>query len=128
MTAKPRGWRALGTLLACAALAGCAPPIKPDEPQSVTAFAIHPYETHEQCAHLAPNDRLEYAFEATERVNFDIRYREGGAVVAPIARESVRADAGVFIAQIARDYCLVWEAGGAGALLDYRLRLRPARR
>ncbi len=127
MTADPRGWRSLGALLAYAALAGCAAQIKPDEPRSVTAFAIHPYETHVQCARLVPDDRLEYAFEATEPVNFDIRYREGVAVVAPIARESVRADAGVFIAQIDRDYCLVWEAGGAGALLDYRLRLRPAR-
>lgn len=131
MTARRRGGcavRALAVPLALAALAGCAAQIKPDAPISVAALAIRPYETHEQCARLVPEDRLEYAFEATEPVSFDIRYREGSAVVAPIARESTRTDAGVFIAQITRDYCLVWEAGAAGALLDYRIRLRPARR
>jgi hypothetical protein len=129
MTASPRGGHTVHVLAAAlVALAGCTAQIKPDEPKSVVALAIHPYETHEQCARLAPEDRLEYAFEATEPVSFDLRYREGRAVVAPIARESTRADAGVFIAQVARDYCLVWEAGAAGALVDYRIRLRPARR
>lgn len=128
MTAGPRGRRTLGVMVICVALDGCAAPIKLDEPKSVSALVIHPYETHEQCARLVPDDHLEYTFETTERVNFDIRYREGSAVIAPIARESVRADAGVFIARIAHDYCLVWEAGGAGALLDYRIRLRPAPR
>ncbi len=131
MTACPLGTRAVHALavpVALAVLAGCAAQIKPGEPKSVVALAIHPYETHAQCARLVPDDRLDYSFEATEPVSFDIRYREGSAVVAPIARESTRADAGVFIAQIARDYCLFWEAGAAGALLDYRIRLRPARR
>ncbi len=130
MTAGVRGRRAVHARAACvalAALAGCAAPINPDEPKAVAALAVAPYEIHEECVRLVPGDRLEYTFEATERVNFEIRYREGDAVVAPIARDSTRADAGVFIAQLARDYCLVWEAGAAGALLDYRVWLRPAR-
>ncbi len=131
MTGGARDRRAIPAMaawIALGALAGCAAPLKPDEPKAVVALAIHPYETHEQCAHLAPDDRLEYAFEATEPVAFDIRYHEGSVVVAPIVRESTRGDTGVFVARITRDYCLVWEAGGAGALLDYRLRLRPAPR
>lgn len=130
MTGRVRGRviPAMAAWIALGALGGCAAPLKPDEPKAVVALAIHPYETHEQCAHLAPDDRLEYAFEATEPVAFDIRYHEGSVVVAPIVRESTRGDAGVFVARITRDYCLVWEAGGAGALLDYRLRLRPAPR
>ncbi len=126
--ARGRAIPARAAWIALGALAGCAAPLKPDEPKAVVALAIHPYETHEQCAHLAPDDRLEYAFEATEPVAFDIRYHEGSVVVAPIVRESTRGDAGVFVARITRDYCLVWEGGGAGALLDYRLRLRSAPR
>ena len=48
--------------------------------------------------------------------------------LASIARSNVLADSGVYAASLAREYCLVWEAGAAGALVDYRLRLRPAAR
>ena len=49
-------------------------------------------------------------------------------MLAPLVREPSRGDAGVFLAVLPRDYCLVWEAGVAGALVDYRLRnaARPA--
>jgi hypothetical protein len=47
-------------------------------------------------------------------------------VLAPIVREKVYADSGVFVPRLARDYCLMWEAGPAGAMLDYRVRPRPA--
>jgi hypothetical protein len=40
-------------------------------------------------------------------------------------RERTRDDSGVFAPRIAQDYCLTWEAGPAGASLDYRFRLRP---
>ncbi len=26
---------------------------------------------------------------------------------------------------IAHDYCLMWEAGPAGAMIDYRIRIKP---
>ena len=87
---------------------------------------LTPYEMREECVRLAPGDRLEYDFEATEPVAFEIRYRDGATVIAPVVRDASRGDAGVFPARLPRDYCLVWEAGPAGALVDYRLRLRPA--
>jgi hypothetical protein len=112
--------------IAFAAMAGCAAPLAPDQPRSITGLTILPYERHRECARLAADDRLEYAFETTEPVAFEIRYFEGSAAVSPIVRDSTRADAGVFVATESREYCLVWEAGGAGTLIDYRLRLRPA--
>ena len=112
--------------LALAVLAGCVAPIAPDQPRRITGLTILPYETLRECARLRADDRLEYAFEATEPVAFEIRYFEGSTAVSPIVRDSTRADAGVFVATDAREYCLVWEAGAAGTLIDYRLRLRPA--
>jgi len=76
--------------------------------------------------HLAAGDRVEFAFESTEPVDFDVHYHDGKLVVMPLVREKTRADAGVFAALQGHDYCLKWEAGGAGALLDFRIRLRPA--
>lgn len=112
--------------LALAAMAGCAAPLARDQPRSITGLTILPYERHRECARLGADDRLEYAFETTEPVAFEIRYFEGSAAVSPIVRENTRGYAGVFVATDAREYCLVWEAGGAGTLIDYRLRLRPA--
>ena len=76
--------------------------------------------------HLDAGDRVEYSFESTEPVDFNIHYHEGNAVVMPIAREKTRADAGVFASPTRQDYCLMWEAGAAGALLDFMVRVRLA--
>ena len=78
--------------------------------------------------HLDVGDRVEFAFESTEPVDFNVHYHEDKTVVMPIVRDKSRADAGVFAPAIAQDYCLMWEAGAAGALLDYRVRLHAAAR
>jgi len=44
--------------------------------------------------------------------------------VIPLSREHVQEFAGVFASTATRPYCLVWEAGPQGAILDYRFRLR----
>ena len=64
--------------------------------------------------------------ETSEPVAFHIRYRDGNAVLIPITRENARADAGIFAPAVAQHYCLAWEAGPAGALIDYRIRVRRA--
>lgn len=113
--------------LAAAVVAGCATgPRWPDAPLSVTGHPLPPYEIHEQCARLAPGDRLEYAFESSEPVHFNIHYHDGPAVVLPISRDRTRAEAGIFPVVLAQDYCAMWEAGVTGALVDYRLRIRRA--
>ena len=110
-------------------LIGCATaPLTADAPRSVTGMSLPPYEIREDCVRLLPGDRLDYTFDATEPVAFEIRYREGVAALSPIVRGFVRGDSGVYLASLDREYCLVWEAGPAGALVDYRLRLRPATR
>jgi hypothetical protein len=115
-------------LVAPLALAACtAPLITADAPKSAERHPIAPYEWHEECAQLEEGDRLEYSFESNEPVDFNIHYHEGSAVVMPIVRDKTTADAGIYVARIAQGYCLMWEAGAAGALLDYRVRLRPAR-
>ena len=110
-------------------LFGCAAtPVTSDAPKIVSGMVLTPYDIRDDCVRLSPGDRLDYTFDATEPVAFEIRYREGAAALAPIARSGVLTDAGVYAASLAREYCLVWEAGPAGALVDYRLRLRPAAR
>jgi hypothetical protein len=121
--------RAVAAVVGPCWLFGCAAtPLTADAPRIVKGMALTPYEIRDDCVHLAQGDRLDYTFDATEPVAFELRYREGAAALSPIARGPVRSDGGVYQAPFAREFCLVWEAGPAGALVDYRLRLRPPAR
>jgi len=118
-----RALRALSLL----ALAGCArPALVPDEPRKVEGERLAPYQSLGECVGLRTGDRLEYSFESGEPVKFEISYREGSATLSPIVREHSLGDSGIFIARLDASFCLSWEAGPAGALVDYRLRLKPA--
>jgi len=114
-------------LAACLAAAGCAiAPVDPDAPKVVHGMPLPPYEFHEECMHLEVDDRVDYAFEASFPIKFNIHYHDGNAVLAPVDRDNVRSDSGVFVARIAHDYCLTWEAGPTGAFIDFRVQRRPA--
>lgn len=118
---------AYASLVAPLVLASCTSPlITADAPKTVEGHHIAPYEWHEECAMLNEGDRIEYSFESSEPVDFNLHYNEGSAVVMPIVRDKTTADAGIYAARLAQGYCLMWEAGPAGAMLDYRVRLRPA--
>jgi hypothetical protein len=112
-----------------AVLAACETPltIGSGEPRAATGHAIAPYEFHEECAQLGPGERLDYRFEAKAPVTFQIYYKEGITYVAPVNREDVTEASGMFAARAARRYCLRWEAGQRGALVDFRIRLLPPR-
>ena len=112
-----------------AALSLCAcvqAPISADAPKTVRGHPLPPFGTLEECLRLERGERAHFAFESTEPVNFSIRYRDGPAVVMPVVREQSRGDAGVFAPPLERDYCLAWEAGPAGASLDYLVRVKRA--
>ena len=114
-------------LLAALPLCACTMPlVTADSPKSVRAHPIAPYEWHEECLHLETGDRVEFTFESTEPVDFNIHYHEGQAVVMPSTREKSREHAGFYTARLAQDYCLMWEAGAAGASIDYRILVKPA--
>lgn len=126
MIAAPYRRCAVAAVIAPCCFVGCAgTPVTADAPKVVTAMGLTPYEIREDCVRMAPGDRLDYAFDATEPVAFEIHYHEGAVTLAPITRNFTRSDSGVYLASLAREYCLAWEAGAAGTLIDYRLRLRP---
>lgn len=122
--------RAPGAVLVVAAwLGACAPaPVTETEPKNVVGHPLKAYELHEECLAMQPGDRVDWAFESTQPVDFNIHFHEGNTVLMPVVREKSRADAGVYAPVLAQHYCLMWEAGPAGAAIDYRLRLRPAGR
>jgi hypothetical protein len=99
--------------------------VDPDGYRSVTGHVIAPYALHEACMDVAAGERIEYRFESTEPVHFDLHYRDGAATLMPIVRDGVREHAGIHPVREGRRYCLGWEAGPAGAIVAYRYRVRP---
>ena len=111
-------------LLVAMLLVACATDtLRFDEPKAVKGREIAPYEFHEECAQLATGDRIDYRFESTSPVLFEIYYKDGLMFVAPTSRDAVTEHSGVFPVTSDRRYCLRWEAGAPGAVLEYRIRL-----
>lgn len=120
-----RACSSLLAMLVALPLAACAaqPTIVPGKPLAVKARALPPYQFIEECGKLQAGDRIAYEWEAQAPLKFNIHYHEGKAVIMPVTRDDAKADRAEFKALVAHDYCLMWEAGAQGTLLDYRVRL-----
>ena len=104
------------------------PPIAAGVPRVVERLSIAPYATHEACVPMQPGERLDWRYESSTPLSFEIHYREGNAVLAPVVRSGTAADSGTFEARLRENYCATWEAGSGGATVSYRILLRaPAR-
>jgi hypothetical protein len=118
---------AAGRRIACAlAIAVCAcagEPIQPGTPREVAGQRINPFELHEECLRMAPGDWLVYRFTAQRPVDFNIHYHEGKTLIMPVSRDDTTQEDGTFRPLVAQDYCLTWEAGREGAIVDYRILL-----
>jgi hypothetical protein len=107
------------------AIVACADrPLTAGEETRAATRDVAPYGFHEECADLGPGDRLDYRFESTAPVKFNIHYHDAGMVIMPITRDDATSDAGVFAPRIRQVYCLMWEAGVAAAAVAYRMQVR----
>jgi hypothetical protein len=121
--------RARCSIALALAMSACAnETIRPEIPREVTGQRINPFELHEECVQMAPGDWLVYRFTAQRPVAFNIHYHEGKSVIMPVSRDDATADDGTFRPLVAQDYCLMWEAGREGAIIEYRILLNRGRR
>ena len=104
-----------------------SPPIVAGVPRTAEQVVMAPYAAHAQCLDMRRGDRLDWRFEASTALAFEIHYRESNALLAPVVRNAT-TDSGTFEAREPATYCVTWEAGAAGATLAYRLLLRAATR
>ena len=120
-----RGIRRLAPLGFAACLASCTtPPLAPGVPHVVDRVPIAPYAAHEACLDLDVGDRLDYRFQSSIPVDFEVRYREANATVSPIVRPHSTGDSDIFEVRVAARYCLEWQAGRGGAIIGYRVQAR----
>ena len=77
---------------------------------------------------MKAGDRLDWRYESTTPMAFEIHYAENNAVVAPAVRTDSTSDNDTFEAHLDATYCATWDAGAGGAILGYRIVLRPVAR
>ena len=117
---------ALATAVFAVAVVACTPAIvAPGQWLEVREQPVDAMGAHERCVTLKPGDRLEWRFTAKLPVSFNIHYHEGKVVIAPITREKVTEDSGMFDPLTAQEYCLMWEAGPTDTLIGYSMRVQP---
>lgn len=118
--------RPLAIAMAALGVAGCAtPPERLDAPKVVVGLEIAPYGVHEECVELKVGRRVGYLFRAAAPLAFNVHFHDGNAVIEPISTARTQGESGEFAADRDQTYCLMWEAGAAGSVLDYRVeRLR----
>ena len=129
MTRRAAARRASRSVALALVMSACASEtIRPGIPREVTGQRINPFELHEECVQMTPGDGLVYRFTAQRPVAFNIHYHDGNSVIMPVSRDDATADDGAFRPLVAQDYCLMWEAGREGAIIEYRILLTRGRR
>lgn len=114
---------ALATSLGVAACATA--PDHLDAPKVVAGLEISPYAVYEECVELQADQRIGYLFRTSVPLAFNIHFHDANAVIEPVSAASTQGESGEFTADRDQTYCLMWEAGASGSVLDYRVeRLR----
>ncbi len=88
---------------------GCASLVVADK----TSETIKPSGVHEDCMELLSGQILEYSFEASKPLNFNVHYHEDNTVVYGITKDGVTADKGTFHCEKKQYYCLMWTNPGS---------------
>lgn len=74
---------------------------------------IKPSGIHEDCMELLPGQSLDYSFESSKPLNFNLHYHEDHNVVHGIMKDSVSSDKGTFRCEKKQYYCLMWSNPGS---------------
>jgi len=113
-------------LVAALGAVGCATaPDRLDVPKVVVGLDLSPYTVYEECVLLQAGERIGYLFRAAVPVAFNLHFHDGNAVIEPVSAASTQGESGEFSADRDQTYCLMWEAGAGGSVLEYRVeRLR----
>lgn len=93
-------------------LGGCTllPKSPFDAPANQPGLAIYVKadSIYEQCFKMQKNMTLQYQFEATKTIDFNIHYHVGERLYYPVETETVDKKQGVMTASIDQIYCLMW--------------------
>ena len=89
------------------------------------AINLHPKDKYEKCVQLQARQSLDYAFEATDSLVFNLHYHVGKEEFFP-EEQTTATLKGTFVAEESRIYCLMWgNSGDQQVRLSYDFRTLP---
>jgi hypothetical protein len=95
--------------LLCLITAGCATLAA----KGKTTEVLKPSGDYEDCLELLPGQALDYSFEATGLLDFNIHCHENHKIIYEISKDAVSKDADIFLAKEDQYYCLMWTNKGS---------------
>lgn len=112
---------AIGALAACSSApspsvppASTRPPSAPSGPGAKTfQFEIANGKHAEECFALDLWERIEFRFEASTAVDYDLHTHRGSKVVTEMWAKGTRGESGAFTASDRQEYCMLWTNTGA---------------
>jgi hypothetical protein len=105
-------------------------PVNAISEQDLNEFTvtIRPSGIYEDCFEIGPGDVLEYSFEASRKVNFNIHYHEDSNIIYGIERIEVTNDKGQFHPKVKQHHCMMWtnpnKEEGSSLTYSYRIKKR----
>jgi hypothetical protein len=69
---------------------------------------IKPLGIHEDCFALFPGDKLDYFFESSKPLAFNIHYHRNSDIFYEIEKSDIAYDKGQFSAKVKEYYCMMW--------------------
>lgn len=77
-------------------------------PPSPLPRVVQPGKLAEECFTLATGERIEYQFQASIPLDFNLHTHRGREVVTPVQIERTREQAATFASPQQSDYCMTW--------------------
>ena len=92
--------------------------------QAAKPATIKPGKIFEKCLSLSPPQKIEYSFESSAKLNFNLHYHRGEQVYYPVKLDRTKAESGLYEAKAKETYCLMWEnTTGADVELTYSAKI-----
>ncbi len=111
--------------LATASVATHAAPPVPPTKTPAKPVTIKSGKSFEKCVVLNAAQTLEYDFNSSAKINFNLHYRKGDAIYYPVKEDRVNRIDSSYETSVREEFCLGWEnKTNADVELTYSYRVR----
>jgi hypothetical protein len=99
----------IGALIAMTLITGCVTTEVKESGPYETNVVVPAHKAHEDCFKLADGQSLDFAFESSAALDFNLHCHEEGEILMPIDLKGVSAKSDTFVADRDQYWCLMWE-------------------
>ena len=78
-------------------------------PPAPKPVILKPGKPHEKCVMLNTGQVVEYRFESSAKVNFNLHYNKGESVYYPVKLDRTTGEAGMYESRARERHCFTWE-------------------